>query len=622
MEKNSTAPEWKTKEPDEGIYRANLCALPTEMVKNLSDAGETPVPMEDHIQIKGLRNPVLAVILGFSNTNLLENILGLKKEIKHIIVIEPDLSVFHQTIKRFYIGHHLKNVKIDFLLGFTGAQLKAELFKAMTTSNEKVGSRASTSMSPEIITDPFVYGEKSIKGTKEAQELISMVTDVAKQVFLAMGCSSDSFSRWEQTLRNKINLKEKYKIKPLFNQFSGIPAIVLGAGPSMDEFIEYYKANDIQNKAVLIACDASLRKLLQHNIRPHFVTRCERKLSLIFDGVKKEDTKGIYYAAYPWTPPEFIGLFEETFILYRNNGVCKWSGIDHGEVNGGVSSANAAMELAFNLGCRDIIMAGIDLCFIGEKSHTEGTEVEFDIEKSKPLWTEIDSNNGKKVTTIPVWYRCLNEYEMSILKYTGLDKKTTIINTSVEGAKINGAIARPWNDLGPLFDSNFEIREKIESLKQTPTIEERRIWDENVKKTRELLTVFRKDLKKLFLNLDDTMENSSREELKTLNQLKSHTNPTEFFNNVESLKKSLRTLYENPCNQIDKIKTKYLTDKFLNDVLIDMCQLDVFQSENRCNSLKNVVSIDHERMKSYVGISNGLFRILDYYAEKLLTILE
>lgn len=654
--------------PSKGIYLANLEKLPKDLVDQLKDCPETALPVDPVVKIQRLKNPLLMVVIGLATRKVIEELKKSEKEIKHIVVIEPDITVFHGTIKRHYIGDFLEDPNIDFLIGLPLETLQSEMLRLMTAQSPSFGTRIISSLSPEYLVDPFTYTEVGGLPTDIPQKIAGIVEGATKQLTLSMGCASDGHFRWEQTIRNFHNLKTKRSVKGLFDKFAHVPAVVLGGGPSLEDFIQTAKAvGDIEDRALIIACDASLRRLLKEGIRPHIVTRCERKLTTIFDGVLREDTAGIIYAAYPWTPPEYFDLFQESMILYRNNGICGWTELDHGQVNGGVSSANAGLELAWMLGCNTVITSGIDLGFINGNSHVAGTEVEFNIEKSKPKWDEIEDNSGGKITSIPVWIRCLREYEASIHKYN-LTRPMKVVNTSLKGAKIVGTELLPFDraieayapesgiklnlaksrvqsilDLSKidmrdanyplvvtclekikqdcdkaLFLKSFSIRDYLAGLSCPPTPEAQARLDAKIKTTIEFLEGASKHLNKLFLGLDDSMLLCQREEEKTMAQVKAQHTPKEFYANVESLKGALAKVYESPCLEIDGFKTKYYADKVFNEVLIDMCQLDVLGGENKVTSLKNTTPLAHERVKEYIKSYEVIYRGIKFYIDELI----
>lgn len=583
---------------------------------------ETPVPIDTDIRVDGLKNPTFLVIIGFSTTKVLEAVKkSSKKEITNVLIIEPSLSIFHQTIKRSWIADLVKEEIVDLLVGIPPHEMGPHLHRIFTHADAKLGPRTSRCAQPEVICDPFAYPVDDPEAQKVVQEISKAVTDANRQVFLSMGCASDSFFRWEQTIRNEKNLQNSYRAQALYDKFQDTPVVVLGAGPSMQDFIQNYHEGELGKRALIIACDAALGKLLRHGIRPHLVTRCERKLTTIFDGVSRSETKDIYYAAYPWTPPEYFDLFERSFMLFRDNGVCRWTGYKPGAVNGGVSSANAALELAFLLGSKEIYLSGVDLCFLDGKSHVEGTEVEFDVEKSKPKWTEIEGNDGSKVTTIPVWYRCLQEYRGTIFKHAG---KAEVFNLSQHGAKIEGAKVIGWEEA---ID-----RIKHAEPKDTPLGRIEKYLDkhasgyadalqEKKKEAVQYLKSCAHDLKKLFLLMDDILLTARREEERVIGQLKTYMDPTEYFANVASIKKTLTTLYQEPARQVDQFKERHYSNELFNYLVLDTCQFDLFQTENKCHALKNLQELEHERIRLYVHAHIQLFRIYSYYIDRMLILM-
>jgi len=536
------------------------------------------------------------------------------------MIIEPDISVFHQTIQRELVTDLIADTTLDLIVGVPMEELGVHIYKAFSKTDDKTGPRPSKCANPEIICDPFVYGPKDGKNHPLAEEIIKKVQDASRQVFLSMGCASDTFSRWEQTARNFQNLQDCYKIGELFEKFNEVPSIVVGAGPSMEDFIKAAKTYDLTKKALIISCDAALPRLLGEGIRPHIVTRCERKFTTIFNKVRKDDTKDVFYAGYSWTPPEFFNLFDQKFMMFRDNGVNKWTGYNPGSVNGGVSSANAALELAFLFGSKTIIMTGIDLCFLDNKSHVSGTEVEFDLEKSRPKWSKVLGNNGEEVTTIPVWYRCLQEYKQAIFKHE--KRKAKVFNTSLKGVKIEGTQVKSWDEVGPLLSNEANALEIIKANLKKHSKDYESNLKQKIQTSISLLKDIKHDLTKLFLFLDDAMVVGRSEEIRCINQLKSIWDTKDYFNNIDSIKKSLAELYKEPCRQIDSFKNKYFVRREYSELLLDTCQLDVFQTENRMYGLRNLVGDEYERFKAYIAVHANLFRLMDTYVDKMIELFE
>jgi len=609
--------------PNQALFLANLEAIGSELNKLIAELPETALPVDDDVKVEGLKNPTYLVIIGFSGPKIIEAAKKSKKEISHVLIIEPDLKIFKQTLMRSWIGGLSKDASVDLLIGIKPDEMMPHIYRIFTHS-DKYGNRASRCQNTEIIIDPFAYPPVDGKVHPMADQIVKIVTDASKQVFLSMGSAPDSFFRFEQLVRNEKALQNSYRIEPTFGKFSDFPVIVLGAGPSLKDFVDTTLEYKLHETCLVIACDAALPVLLAHNVKPHIVTRCERKLTTIFNSVKKEDTKDVFYAAYPWCPPEYFDLFQESFMLFRGNGVCKWSGYNPGEVNGGVSSANAALELAYLLGAKDIILSGVDLCFIDGRSHVEGTEVEFDPEKSKAKWHDVVGNSGQMVTTIPVWYRCLNEYMNTITRY---DSQATVYNTSKGGVKIVGTkFESSFDELAKkILNDKVETEAPIARLRkylEKPTSGYLDTYNRNKASTIEFLQEMRHAIKKLLGNVDDLMLIAGREELKTIGQLKGYQDPVEFYANVASIRKSLSSVYQEPNRQIEAFKAKYFPDKLFNLVILDTIQNDFFSLENRVSALKNTIDTEHERLKVYAVLNTVFLRTVEYYCGEYIKLFE
>lgn len=620
--------QWKPGPVKEGVTRANLEALRDmgqwgmSIMDKMTGCIECPVPIEDDVQLRGLKNPMCVVLLGFSTDKVLRQLFYLKKlSVNYVVVIEPNIGIFQQTIRRKYVGDLLKNPAIDWFIGTPIGEIQTELYKTFSDYSPSIGPKASLTQNPEIILDPFVFGPGGPGGDLH-QTLTQIVANASQQVFLSMGCSPDSYSRYVNSAKNFDNMGKQLNAKELKGKF-WTPIIVVGAGPSMEDFIEKYHEYKLEDKAVIVACDASLRRLLKEGIKPHFVTRCERKLTSIFEGVTKEDTKDITYVQYPWCPPEFFNLFEKNVMVFRGNGICNWTEFSHLQLNGGVSSANAALELAWEIAHKDvdIFLTGIDLCFIDDSSHVKGTMVEFDVMKSKKLHKMDKCNDGQERVSIPVWQRCKGEYETALVKYKK-SKPVKVYNLSEKGLELHGTTKVHWEDIKDKFKEKAHILPKIEKgLKPVPKEEVDRfnnIREESI----AFLKSLDKEFEELFNLLDDYMFNIHGEEQKVVKKVRGVFDPIDLMKTFESFQISLENMYKNPAEEIDKFKTRHYMNTQFQNLVLDTCQLDIFKTENKANALKNTVKTSYERLKIYVRLHQDLFQTLKYYTEQMIELLE
>jgi hypothetical protein len=501
-------------------------------------------------------------------------------------------------------------------------ELLPAIMKLFTGIDNRYGSRAARAIQPEIVADPFCYPFTETNDFHPfVKQITQIVVEASRQTFMAMGCAADSFNRFEQFIRNETNIVNAYKISALFDKFHDTPAVVVGGGPSMEDFIKYYHEYDLYRKSLIIACDASLPRLLKEKCPPHIVTRCERKKTHVLNGVTIADTKDIFFAAYPWVDPYFFSLFENHLMCFRDNGLCKWSEFSPGMVNGGVSAANAAYELALLFRCPKIVFTGVDLCMIDNKTHVSGTHVEFDIEKSKAKHADIMCNDGQMRKSIPVWNRCLHEYTGATYKHIPKYKFQTI-NTSAAGGKIDLISHQPWPSIKSIFnDRKYSLRRIQDHLlkhddKAIDGFKTMKV------KTVGILNEMLWELEKLFLLLDDCMLTCMREEQKAVNIVRVIHEAKDFFRQVESIKKSLMTVFKEPARQVDNFRQRFFAQQNLYTLaIIDILQLDYYTTENKYASLPNVLDLEHERFREYVNLQAVFLKNVEFYSKKVIDLL-
>lgn len=616
----------REKSPD--AFARNIKAMQTlgwdktGFLDKLKQAPEKPVAVDTKIAFSNIKNPLVAVFIGFSTRRLLEALRLQKKVIRYVCIIEPDISVFKHLIISEDISDLLLDPSVDFVVGTKDETIIPLLFRRFTHPINKSGiSRTTLIQSIEMILDPFTHTDEKQK--RFGMQMIEFVKSTVAQIRLSMGCPDDQFRRLEMMIENKDIMCNAWNVKGLYDKFKDVPAIILGGGPSLADFIEQYKASDKLKNGLIVAVDAVLPKLLDEGIKPHLVVRCERKLTNIFEGVEKEKTEGIYYCAYPWTPKEFFDLFNEHFYLFRQNGVCLFTKITHGFVDGGVSSGNAALELAVMLGCKDIVISGLDMCMVGGKTHVDGTQVEFNIERSKDKWTKTRTNSGKEATTIPVWERCRKEYFQAIQKHRDKGRDLNVINTSVDGAVIPLTSHKPMKDVLPMFEKEQDIKSIIEQNRAKISQEEVDRFEQIVKDSLEKCKKYLKNVEIAEGLMEDAKRTADREIDKLVNSCKtSARDPYELILLLRNQAPNLKKLWSNVTDAIDtNFKKKLYMEETFRTLVFDVLQLQLYHYENTTNSLVNVLENEDHRHYAYYTATKDFIQQVKYYLEKFVALL-
>ncbi|MCR4939629.1 MAG: DUF115 domain-containing protein [Treponemataceae bacterium] len=158
---------------------------------------------------------------------------------------------------------------------------------------------------------------------------------------------------------------------------SGIPACIIGAGPSLDRILPFLK--ELKKRCLLICVDTALRGCLRVGVQPHFVVLTDPQFwnARHLAGLSAPETILITdTAAYPSVfrfQCRSIHLCASFFPLGQYIEARTGS---KGKLGTGGSVASTTWDFARYCGCRDVYVAGLDLGFPGGKTHTKGSTFE------------------------------------------------------------------------------------------------------------------------------------------------------------------------------------------------------------------------------------------------------
>ena len=168
----------------------------------------------------------------------------------------------------------------------------------------------------------------------------------------------------ENTFQNLPHMAQAPDVGEMKGEFPDIPFVLVGAGPSLDESIEFLKS--VQDKAIIISSNSPYRKLINSGIRPHMVVTADPMPPTLagFKNVSLEDVPlACPFSAYP----EIVRLFSGrifswcTFnpivdLVKQHMGLPTGTTImEQGTVSGCV------LDLSRLLGCRKVLFVGQDM---------------------------------------------------------------------------------------------------------------------------------------------------------------------------------------------------------------------------------------------------------------------
>ncbi len=266
------------------------------------------------------------------------------------------------------------------------------------------------------------------------------------------------------------------------NKLISVPAVVVGAGPSLNKNIE--QLCKLPSGFVLIASDTALKPLLKHGIQPHILVTCDpTPLNLNhFQCINSLDKTTL--AFLPESYHEILDKFSdhirlmalhdlESKTLRRLAPMLDVNGNFHRSMNVGC----CAFSLARQLGCSPIILVGMDLAISPSgRSHAEDTENLSDVqlnpnkksvrlsgkvESQETPIVEVEGYEGNHVYTFTYFNQTL-----LLLESTIANMDTPVIDATEGGAKKKGAIQLPLREVFQRYSTGKDIHSLLDSFFQ------------------------------------------------------------------------------------------------------------------------------------------------------------
>jgi hypothetical protein len=233
------------------------------------------------------------------------------------------------------------------------------------------------------------------------------------------------------------NIKEIVEnpgINLLKDKFKGIPAVCVATGPSLDKNVELLRG--LEDRAVIIAADASLKPLLDKGLKLYMITTLEREIDIVklFKDIPADKYSDVYMCGCPVIYNEVYQTYKgPQIIVYRSFDHFKWLGIDRGMLEIKFSSGNMNFKIAEYLGCDPIILIGQDLCIYGDKTNADGAVLGVEQQTYlREARTKVKGNYEDEVTTTHSLKLMLDSYVVDVGGYKG-----KCINATEGGAYID-----------------------------------------------------------------------------------------------------------------------------------------------------------------------------------------
>lgn len=288
-----------------------------------------------------------------------------------------------------------------------------------------------------VLTLPnyYVYADKN----KSALQLISK--SLLNTVLSLGNALEDQFVGFSNMCNNTEAIMNCNSIEEIRGKYKNVPAIIVAAGPSLDKNIQYLK--EANGKALIIACDASMRACEKHGVKPDAIASIERdEPTYTFYYKDKKFPQDLVLIApgsiWPNIYDEYAG---KTIIIARNylGYETMWTSTfeQFKFVGLGHSSATVAFAAAREAGCNPIILVGQDLAYTSGKKHSDLTHTEYEGEnndRDSTAGVYLEDHDGNLLQSHFVYKIFKEWFEIQIMNNRDLQ----VVNATEGGAYIKG----------------------------------------------------------------------------------------------------------------------------------------------------------------------------------------
>lgn len=302
----------------------------------------------------------LALLLGFGLGYATEALLAAGVS---VVAVEPELGVLREALASRELGGALSHPGLTLLAADEASGLEAAVSAAIDGIEPR---RLRLAEHPAYAR---LY-------PAEAERLRSLAARYTEKDRINEATLRRFGRRWVRNLAANAALVPRLSgIAELRDAYRGLPALILAAGPSLDEALPYL--GELRERALVICVDTALRSALRAGIEPDYTVvvdpqywnarhldRCEAPRSALVTepAVWPAALRGRWRARYLCSSLYPLGRYLEERCAKPK-----------GALGAGGSVSTSAWDFARQLGCSPIYLAGLDLSFPGGYTHARAS---------------------------------------------------------------------------------------------------------------------------------------------------------------------------------------------------------------------------------------------------------
>lgn len=322
-----------------------------------------------------------------------------------------------------------------------------------------------------------------ISGLPSKKKLKSLRLKILRKATLSHALHTDRLHGYQpfyNFLRNLSQLPHSFYANGLKNAFRNVPAVICGAGPSLELTINTLR--DLENKALIIAGGSTLAALSSKGVMPHF--------GMAIDPNLEEYRR--FKNSFAFEVPLLYSTRVHPDVFRTQNGPFGYmrSGI------GGIAELWMEEELGFTdpllgdflspetvsvtplciafavfLGCNPILLNGIDMAYTGGNRYSSGVSDEKisleSIDKEKTAADRIIRKKDRQGKTVYSAVRWVME-SASISHFAKSHKNIQFINTTLGGIGFKGIDFMPIEEAVHSFKEQNLREEVLEKIGACP----------------------------------------------------------------------------------------------------------------------------------------------------------
>ncbi len=321
----------------------------------------------------------------YGGERILETVAGQSRDL--VAGKQPDLVVFFGLGLGFHLAEIRKHTAAPIVVLEPSADLAAFVLARITVDLDDVylvgdGNALADRLSTLLPVRPGVVAGAipACRTLFAAQfdEFLQVVNEEIGKNEIGRETKRQFAETWVANLAANLTfLGTHQSLQALGRAFAGRPAILVGAGPSLDRNLSELAA--AQGRALIVAVHTALQPLARAGITPDLVVIIEcQELGYYFEDVARLNESVLLASAH--THPSHLahGFRETVAVNMEGVAAADWLAEAYGErpLPSGGSVACTAFAALHELGCDPIALVGMDTAYGGKRGHARHSQTE------------------------------------------------------------------------------------------------------------------------------------------------------------------------------------------------------------------------------------------------------